>query len=790
MKLIKNLKIKTKIAVVMAILVLLNTLILGWVSYSSSRKSLEQSVFSQLISVKATKKKAIEQYFESMESLVLSLSRDKMVVDAAKDLSVAYDNLKIDQSSAEYRTLQDKVSNYYTSVVGPGITKNTGENFDGRTIAPKFPQTIVLQNEYVLNNGTAAGSAHNNTAISGIDEYNHIHSIYDPGLANVTSKFTISDLFIIDKDGQVLYSASKEIDYASDLVNGTQSNSNLANSYKTAINGPADKGVLTDFEPYVASLGVPSAFMSAPIIENGQTIGVVAFQLSIDQINDVMTGNNKWLEDGLGATGETYLLGEDYKMRSTSRFLEENPEEYYKELARVGYDQKNLDRIKAAGSPILYQTIKTEASSSALSGTKGDKLISDYRNSAVLSSFEPINIMGLKWAIIAEKDQDEAFASIYSLRNMIITMGLIVMLVSIVFAVVIASSIAKPILTLVEKIKMVAQGDLTVSIESTSKDEVGDALGSMKSMVEKLREIISTITSGAENILSASTQMSASSQQMSEGATEQASSVEEISSSMEEMVANIQQNTSNSKETEKISVKSAKEINESNQAVDTTVHSMKTIASKISIIGEIARQTNLLALNAAVEAARAGEHGKGFAVVAAEVRKLAERSQLAASEIDEVSRKSVDIAVNSGELLKNVVPNIQKTAELVQEIVSSSIEQNSGAEQVNNAIQQLNQVVQENAAASEEVAAGAEELNAQAEQLKETVTFFKLDHNHAAKRTHDKKVLHTTSLTKQLAVSQKTSSAKFDRIGMHLGNGKSSNVKLDLSDNDVEYEKF
>jgi len=272
-----------------------------------------------------------------------------------------------------------------------------------------------------------------------------------------------------------------------------------------------------------------------------------------------------------------------------------------------------------------------------------------------------------------------------------------------------------------------SEGDLTQKYSIETRGELRTMGESLNKSIDILSNLISTVVTNANNIAAASIEMSSSAQQLSEGATNQASSVEEISSSMEEMTANIQQNTSNSRQTEKISTGAAKEILNSKEAVIETVNSMKTIASKISIIGEISRQTNLLALNAAVEAARAGEHGKGFAVVAAEVRKLAERSQIAASEIDEVSAKSVDIAQKSGEMLSEVVPNIQKTSDLVQEITASSVEQSSGAEQINNAIQNLNNVVQENAATAEELAAGAEELNSQSLQLQEAVAFFKID---------------------------------------------------------------
>lgn len=269
----------------------------------------------------------------------------------------------------------------------------------------------------------------------------------------------------------------------------------------------------------------------------------------------------------------------------------------------------------------------------------------------------------------------------------------------------------------------VADGDLTVEI-----DKAGELDQAMKRMVEQLRQIVGNIMTGADNIASASQQMSSGSQQLSQGATEQASSAEEISSSMEEMASNIQQNTENAQQTEKIAVSATDSIKEGNRAAQNSVESMKEIAEKITIINDIAFQTNILALNAAVEAARAGDHGKGFAVVASEVRKLAERSAQAANEIDEKSKSGVQISEKAGEQLDEVVPEIEKTAQLVQEITAASNEMNSGGDQVNNAIQQLNEVTQQNAASSEELATSAEELSSQADQLKQIIAYFKVDH--------------------------------------------------------------
>ncbi len=343
--------------------------------------------------------------------------------------------------------------------------------------------------------------------------------------------------------------------------------------------------------------------------------------------------------------------------------------------------------------------------------------------------------------------------------------------------------------------KEIANGNLVVEVrERSAEDELMRALGQM---IQRLTDVVMEIKLAANNVSSGSTQLSSSAQELSQGATEQAAAAEQASSSMEEMTANIRQTADNAQQTQRIAQKSAGNAQEGGKAVAETVVAMKEIAGKITIIEEIARQTNLLALNAAIEAARAGEHGKGFAVVASEVRQLAERSQVAAGEITQKASTSVDVADKAGQMLAAILPDVQKTADLVQEISAASGEQNSGAEQINKAIQQLDQVIQQNASASEEMASTSEELSSQAEQLQSIISFFKTaDDGRASASTQRKsipvqktKVAHVTrkdAERPEFHPKQKELHTDRKRIGVSLGIKNAEHG----DDDSREFERF
>ena len=488
--------------------------------------------------------------------------------------------------------------------------------------------------------------------------------------AKYIEKYGYYDLFLMNPDGYCFYTVCQEADYQTNLVDGKYSSSNLGKLTREVLQ--SRQYGLADFEPYAPSNGDPAAFIAQPVVHKGTIDMVVALQLPLDAINGIMG-----VRDGMGETGESYLVGADKRMRSDS-FLDA---------------QGHSVKASFAGT-IDRNGVDTEAVRAALSGKTAAKIIMDYNGNPVLSAYTPVSVGNTTWALIAEVDEAEAYAGLKNLEWILAIVASIALGSIIAVSVLFARSITKPI-----------------------------------------SRVITDLTEGSEQVASASGQVSSASQSLAEGATEQAAGLEETSSSLEEMSSMTKQNADNAQQANTLASEARQAANGGAEAMGRMSGAIADIqkssdetAKIIKVIDEIAFQTNLLALNAAVEAARAGEAGKGFAVVAEEVRNLAMRSAEAAKNTSSLieesvknSNNGVDIAGEVGKVLGEIVSGIGKTSDLVGEIAAASQEQAQGIDQVNTAVSQMDKVTQQNAANAEESASASEELSAQAESMNQAV---------------------------------------------------------------------
>lgn len=580
---------------------------------------------------------------------------------------------------------------------------------------PNMAKAIDAFSEAFLTNGRQTSGS----------QWSAAENDYGPWLSHFRQTYEYYDLFLINASGDVVFSVAKESDLGANLVQGALRNSSLGACFERAKNGP----VIVDFAPYAPSNNEPSAFLGAPVMRNGQFVGVVALQVSIKDINSIMQERT-----GMGQTGDVYLVGSDNLMRSDS-FL----------------DTTNHSVVASFANPESGK-IDTDATRDALSGQSGSKLITGYAGSKLISSYAPLSVAGLNWAIVAEISKKEALQSLNLIIKIIGVMGLIGAALIVVVALGISRSITTPIVQSAELSQKMSEGDFTGSITSTSKDEIGVLTGSLSKMGENLRQVIRDIVGGIGTLSSSSTELNAISDQMSMGAEHSASrsntvatAAEEMSSNMhsvsvaaeqtannmnivassaEEMTATINEIAQNTERARMITSEAVGEAQQASDTVNQLGQAAREIGKVSETINDISEQTNLLALNATIEAARAGESGKGFAVVANEIKELAKQAAQATGEI----KNRIDSIQSSTESTVGRMGQIGRVINEVNEIVgtiATAVEEQSVATKeiasnVNQAargMQEINENVSQASLVSGEIARDINEVNMAAMEM-------------------------------------------------------------------------
>jgi class 3 adenylate cyclase len=485
MRSLNELSIKSKLIVMLLGVSSFSILVTAFLGYQSGQANLTSRVFSQLTSLRASKAYQIESYFKNIHHHTETLSENPAVVAAMQDFTTAYRQLE----SAKIPPQADqKLADYYRQE----FLKRLGKGEDGSPVLESYLPTAAasryLQYQYIAHNANPVGKKHRLDMAQDDSAYSRVHGRYHPIFRKIIEKFGYYDMFLINPQGTVVYTVFKETDFTTNFGNGAYKTSNLARlNAQVQQAKEKDYSQIIDFEGYGPSYGAPAAFIAAPIFNKSELIGVLAFQLPVDEINNVMTGNRKWEGDGLGKTGETYLVGRDYLMRSVSRFLEQDPEAYIKALRAVGVNEATVKRIGQYKTSILQQKVQTKGTVEALMGRQGTQILKDYRGIPVLSSYAPLKIEGLDWVILSEIDLSEAYEPIYSFTRQVLISATLLMLLLTLAAMILAYLFVKPIQHLIDSARRVEAREMDAIVPLNPRDEFGELAQSFNGMLHSLR---------------------------------------------------------------------------------------------------------------------------------------------------------------------------------------------------------------------------------------------------------------------------------------------------------------
>lgn len=701
-------KISTRIVLACMLMCSMGILIsgttVGWRTFVLSDRAIEQRAASQLISIREIKKSQIEAYFNGINDQIQTFANDLMIIEALENFSRVFPMFSA-ETSLQYNQKQQGLKDYYQHQFGAkyqdmnlGKAANSLDYYQANS-----ETTLALQAAYISENTHPLGEKNNLMQASDSSSYSQLHAKYHPHINHFLQTFGYYDIFLVDNQGNVIYSVFKELDYATNLLTGPYADSGLGKAYQKAKNTTGNS-VLEDFYPYYPSYESAASFIATQVLSGGKVVGVLIFQMPVDKINAIMTYNQQWRNAGLGDSGETYLVGTDKLMRSQSRFLLEDQPEYIKLLASLGQETKlTVDRINATGSSIGLQTVNTLAAQKALQGNSGFDIIDDYRNIKVLSAWAPIEVLGLRWAIMSEADETEAMADVkdlgYTTFRTLLLVFVILLLLALFFGLLVGRGIATPIVNTIKQIENISHSmDLTSRIKVTMKGELADLSIRLNTFFSEIETLINNFRATSNDLFEHSQiigrdmtsaqkltrKQANNAKAVSDSISQMTTAVQEIAGAATQAATAVETADKRCQDTSSVAHNLGQEMQQLNVCVNQVTDSIGRLAQEslsigtvLDVIQNIAEQTNLLALNAAIEAARAGESGRGFAVVADEVRTLASRTQKSTEEIrgkierlQQETKNTVAIAGNAKDMAVKGIEACDQNGSMLKEIVA------------------------------------------------------------------------------------------------------------------------
>ncbi len=759
-----------------AIPVIIGSIVLERAAATASYSALQHAEQQRLIAARDATADGIERYFKMINNQLATFAESRMTIEAMVKFTDSFHRYADDLDIRDTDALRRELGEYYRGEFSQNFSDRNG---GAASSAPQWlsqldDESVVLQHRFIKANPNPLGSKDALVDIKNESAYAELHNLYHPVFRSFLQKFGYYDIFLVEpENGDIVYSVFKELDFTTSLKEGAFANSGIGEVFRKANAATSpDFVAISDFSPYAPSYNDPAAFIAAPIFNQGEKVGVLIFQMPVDNINDIMTHHGQWESAGLGLSGETYLVADDKKLRSMSRFLIEDKSSYLDALSS-NHDPATLALIEAKETSIGLQNAVTPGVDAALNGMTGFDIFPDYRDVAVLSAYRPLKIDGLNWVVMSEIDEAEAFAAADTLvaELRILAAGIAAAL-SAVAALVgfwFAGLITNPVIYLSETIRAVERNsDLTQKIDIKSDDELGDAARAFNAMLVKFRTSMQQVSSSTCQLATAAEETSVVTTQTTEAVQRQLEETSQVATAMTEMSATVQEvanntvnaadvaRTANEASTKGLQVVDgavekiralAGQINDASEVIQTVKGDSENISTVLDVIRGIAEQTNLLALNAAIEAARAGEQGRGFAVVADEVRTLASRTQEATEEINQMIEKlqtgslsavsvmdqsraqaqsAVDQAVEAGESLNTIARAVGQINDMTTQIASAAEEQAAVAEEVNRNITSISNMAEETSAGTLSTKEASEDLARLVTELQGLVAEFKI----------------------------------------------------------------